>query len=59
MFPNKPFLKLIYKMIGFGAWKLTWGNHVVKEPSFDFFWGSPVFAGELHHAWCPAHFVNP
>ena len=23
------------------------------------FWGSLVFAGESHQAWCPAHFVNP
>ena len=39
MFPNKPFLKTqAYKMIGFGAWKLTWGNHFVRS-RFSIFLG--------------------
>ena len=39
MLPNKPFFKTqAYKMIGFGAWKLTWGTHFVRS-RFLFFFG--------------------
>ena len=39
--------------------EINLGQPFCKEPIFDFFLGSPVFAGESHQAWCPAHFVNP
>ena len=28
----------LFKMIGFGAWKLTWGNHFVRRRFLFFFW---------------------
>ena len=38
IFPNQPFFKTqAYKMIGFGAWKLTWGNHFVRSRFLIFF----------------------
>ena len=46
MLPNKPFFKTqAYKMIGFGAWKLTWGTHFVRNRFLIFFGVHRCFLG--------------
>ena len=59
MFPNKPFFKTqAYKMIGFGAWKLTWGNHFVRS-RFLFFLGFTGVCWGITPSLVPSPFCKP
>ena len=48
----------LYKMIGFGAWKLTWGNHFVRR-QFLFFFGFTGVCWGITPSLVPNPFCKP
>ena len=55
----KPFFKTqAYKMIGFGAWELTWGNHFVRS-RFLIFLGFTGVCWGITPSLVPSPFCKP
>ena len=50
--------RVYVKMIGFGAWKLTWGNHFVRR-QFLIFWGFTGVCWGITPSLVPSPFCKP